>query len=183
MQLNEKITELRKNHGLSQEALADLVGVTRQSVSKWETGLSKPSTKCMQELCYIFHISIEELVDPNVKIGIIYDSEDILKQLIDKRKRIVITLMIGFVMIFPIALYLKYTKANSSITLSVAGLSAILLLIAYIIVIVSMIIYVYKDCKIRHIKPTVYIILSLSIVGFAYYLLKREALSGSYEKG
>ena len=41
MKLNEKITYCRKKAGLSQLELANLLGVSRQSVSKWETGVSQ----------------------------------------------------------------------------------------------------------------------------------------------
>lgn len=41
MKLSEKILYSRKRAGLSQEALADMVGVSRQAVSKWETGVSR----------------------------------------------------------------------------------------------------------------------------------------------
>lgn len=40
MEFSEKLTALRKQAGLSQEQLANRLGVTRQSVSKWESGLS-----------------------------------------------------------------------------------------------------------------------------------------------
>ena len=40
MTFSEKLTDLRRKAGLSQEQLADRLGVTRQSVSKWEGGLS-----------------------------------------------------------------------------------------------------------------------------------------------
>ena len=41
MPLSEKIVQLRKALGLSQEQLAEQVGVSRQSISKWETGVSQ----------------------------------------------------------------------------------------------------------------------------------------------
>ena len=44
MKLSEKILYSRKRAGLSQEALADMVGVSRQAVSKWETGEALPET-------------------------------------------------------------------------------------------------------------------------------------------
>ena len=41
MRLSEKIMDLRKRSGWSQEELADRLGISRQSVSKWETGVSQ----------------------------------------------------------------------------------------------------------------------------------------------
>ena len=46
MQFHEKLTELRRKAGLSQEQLADRLGVTRQSVSKWESGAAMPELGC-----------------------------------------------------------------------------------------------------------------------------------------
>lgn len=40
MKLNEKICHCRRKAGLSQEALAEQIGVSRQAISKWETGVS-----------------------------------------------------------------------------------------------------------------------------------------------
>lgn len=65
MVLREKLVNLRKANNLSQEKVAELVGVSRQAVSKWETGLSKPDTENLMKLSEIFHISIDELTKIN----------------------------------------------------------------------------------------------------------------------
>ncbi len=57
-----KIFELRQAVGLSQSELAAKVGVTNKSVSKWENGVSKPSTNILRKLSDLFNISIEELL-------------------------------------------------------------------------------------------------------------------------
>lgn len=62
MELNEKLKNLRKKNHLSQEKIAELVGVSRQSVSKWEIGLSKPDTNNLIHLVDIYHISLDELI-------------------------------------------------------------------------------------------------------------------------
>lgn len=61
MTLNEELKQLRKENKLSQEKVAELVGVSRQSVSKWETGLSNPDTDNLIHLTEIYHVSLDEL--------------------------------------------------------------------------------------------------------------------------
>ncbi|MDE6292360.1 MAG: helix-turn-helix domain-containing protein, partial [Bacilli bacterium] len=62
MSLGEKISELRKREAMSQEELAEKVGVARQTISKWELEETAPDIKQAQELSKIFHISLDELV-------------------------------------------------------------------------------------------------------------------------
>ncbi len=62
MQFYEKITGLRKSRGWSQEQLGEAVGVSRQTVSKWELGITTPEMEKLIELSNIFDISIDELV-------------------------------------------------------------------------------------------------------------------------
>ena len=60
--LGEKLFELRKAKNLSQEEVADKLGVTRQSVSKWETNQSTPDFDKIVPLCELFEISTDELL-------------------------------------------------------------------------------------------------------------------------
>lgn len=62
MQFCEKLTELRRKTGLSQEQLADWLGVTRQSVSKWESGAAMPELGKLIALSELFGVSIDYLV-------------------------------------------------------------------------------------------------------------------------
>lgn len=61
MTLGSKIQELRKRAGLSQEALADALGVSRQAVSKWETNQTYPDTENLLALAALFHVSSDAL--------------------------------------------------------------------------------------------------------------------------
>ena len=56
MTLGEKIQKLRKEKGLSQEALAEKVTVTRQTISKWELGQSTPDLDFIAQLSDIFNV-------------------------------------------------------------------------------------------------------------------------------
>ncbi len=60
--LSEKIVSLRRKNGLSQEQLAEKLGVSRQAISKWEGGLSTPELDKLKALSKCFHITIDELI-------------------------------------------------------------------------------------------------------------------------
>lgn len=62
MKVNEKIYNLRKEHNLSQEELADKLNVSRQTISKWELGESTPDFDKIVPICELFNISTEELL-------------------------------------------------------------------------------------------------------------------------
>ena len=62
MNFSEKLYELRKKEGLSQEELAEKVNVSRQTISKWEMGQSSPEMEKLINLSKIFDISLDELV-------------------------------------------------------------------------------------------------------------------------
>lgn len=67
MNLNEKISELRKNNNMSQEELANKLNVTRQSISLWETNQTIPTLDNLIEMSNIFNISLDELCKNEVK--------------------------------------------------------------------------------------------------------------------
>lgn len=62
MKLGEKIYKLRKEKGLSQEALAELVGTSRQAISKWENDQGYPETEKLLLLSNIFEVSVDFLL-------------------------------------------------------------------------------------------------------------------------
>ncbi|QHQ63157.1 helix-turn-helix domain-containing protein [Anaerocolumna sedimenticola] len=57
-----KIAELRKEKGIGQQALADVLGVSYQSVSKWETGITMPDITLLPVIAEYFNISVDELL-------------------------------------------------------------------------------------------------------------------------
>ena len=61
--LSEKIYSLRRKSGLSQEQLAEKIGVSRQAISKWEGGLSTPELEKLRALSECFQITIDELTE------------------------------------------------------------------------------------------------------------------------
>ena len=74
MEFGNNIQNLRKFKNLSQEKLAEMVGVSRQSISKWECNEDYPSWNKIPILCRIFNCSIEDLIS-NEELGKIMDLE------------------------------------------------------------------------------------------------------------
>ena len=66
MNFGDNLKKIRKNNKMSQEALAEKVNVSRQSVSKWETGEAYPEMNNILELCKIFKCKINDLVHTNM---------------------------------------------------------------------------------------------------------------------
>lgn len=62
MEFNNKLYELRKQKGFSQEELASRLNVSRQTVSKWEVGESAPDMEKLVAISDLFGISLDELV-------------------------------------------------------------------------------------------------------------------------
>ena len=65
MEFNEKLQELRKNRGLTQEELAKELFVSRTAISKWESGRGYPSIESLKEISRYFSVSIDELICPD----------------------------------------------------------------------------------------------------------------------
>ena len=63
MKFNERLLNLRKKNGWSQEELGYKIGVSRQSISKWESGQTTPELEKLKNLAKIFEISVDELIN------------------------------------------------------------------------------------------------------------------------
>ena len=102
MEIGKKIMDLRKKNGLSQEELAEKVGVARQTISKWELGETSPDLKQSKELSKIFNVSLDELVNNDIKNVLVEKTSNTekLAGLILK----LLKFMIIIIIVFPILL-------------------------------------------------------------------------------
>lgn len=70
MEFNEKLQELRKNKGLTQEELAEALYVSRTAISKWESGRGYPSIDSLKEISKFFSVTIDELLSSEKIVNI-----------------------------------------------------------------------------------------------------------------
>lgn len=73
--LGEKLMQLRKKQGYSQQDVANLLSVSRQTISNWELNIGAPSLDKAKELADLYHLSLDDLV------------EDEIRSLLQKRRR------------------------------------------------------------------------------------------------
>ena len=67
MNLSDNLKRIRKENNLSQEQLADKLGVSRQAVSKWESNQAYPEMDKVLQICKMFNLNIDELLNQNLK--------------------------------------------------------------------------------------------------------------------
>ncbi len=70
MEFNEKLQNLRKQKGLTQEELAEALYVSRTAISKWESGRGYPSIDSLREIAKFFSVTIDELLSSNEVLSI-----------------------------------------------------------------------------------------------------------------
>lgn len=63
MDLSEKLKELREQNNFTQEEIANLLNISRQSISKWERGITSPDIRSLYKLSKLYNISMESLID------------------------------------------------------------------------------------------------------------------------
>ena len=102
MEFNEKLQELRKSKGLTQEELAEALYVSRTAVSKWESGRGYPNLDSLKQISRYFSVSIDELICPE---EIITAAEDDKKACMEKVIALVcgaLDLMLGLLLFLPV---------------------------------------------------------------------------------
>lgn len=77
MKFCDKLQKIRKENNITQEGLADKLNVSRQAVSKWESGQAYPDTEKLIQISKIFNVSLDELINDNID-----------KSIVDKNKKI-----------------------------------------------------------------------------------------------
>lgn len=97
VKIGKFIAQCRKNVNLTQQQLADLLGITNRAVSKWESGKSLPDSSLMLELCEILKITVNDLLSGEVITMDNYNKEletnllEMIRQKQEADKRLLVT--------------------------------------------------------------------------------------------
>lgn len=120
--LKDNLKALRKQKGLSQEELSIKLNVVRQTISKWESGLSVPDAEMLITISTIFETPVSEILGENIKekekndLQVISEKLEVINEQLSmkrkqKRKLMINTLIIADV--FLILLFILFIILNS----------------------------------------------------------------------
>ena len=133
MSLGQRLIELRKSKQLSQEAVAEKLNVTRQTVSKWETDQSTPDFDKIIPLCELYKISTDELITGKKRKETFEDNNEVSNKLDNpenKNKRVkglTLGILLYFIAIVWIMISIPVVKLNpivaSAIFLLICGIA------------------------------------------------------------
>ncbi|SJZ55689.1 helix-turn-helix domain-containing protein [Anaerorhabdus furcosa] len=137
MGINNKIYELRKKAGMSQEELGFKLNVTRQTVSKWETGQSLPEIDKVNTLCDLFEISTDDLLrDQPIECKKTNEHDD-SEKIENKRKNISFLTLTVFtffltILLIPIMNELNISKNIEAVIVGLGILFSAYFLVSYL---------------------------------------------------
>ena len=185
MEFNEKLQELRKNKGLTQEELAEALYVSRTAISKWESGRGYPSIDSLKEIAKYFSVTIDELLSTDEVLTI---AEKDNKQKEKHLKSLVFGLLdISILMFFFLPFFGQ--KANGVIQevslLSLNGIASYLRIVYYAIVI-SIAVYgiltlAFQNCqKMFWVQNKEKISLILNVAAVLLFIISSQVYAGAF---
>ena len=185
MEFNEKLQELRKNKGLTQEELAEALYVSRTAISKWESGRGYPSIDSLKEIAKYFSVTIDEILSSDEVLSI---AEEDNKQKETHLRSLVFGLLdISVLMFFFLPFFGQ--KANGVIQevslLSLNGIASYLQITYYAIVICiavyGILTLAFQNCqKIFWVQNKEKISLILNAVAVFLFIISSQVYAGAF---
>lgn len=122
MEIGNKLNQLRKLSGMTQEQLAEKLNVSRQTISKWESGGTSPDLESVVKVSKIFYVSLDDLlVEGDEGVSDRHDGQITLEDLMKmnlRNRRMTLLLISGLIFIMVSILNYAYVTALKITTLS-----------------------------------------------------------------
>ncbi len=178
-EFHEKLQELRKQRGLTQEELAELLFVSRTAISKWESGRGFPSIESLKAISACFSVSLDDLLSGDELLTI---AEEDHKQRETHLKDMLFGLLDCCVTLFWFLPFFGQTLDDSIASVSLLSLTDIQpwLKIAYIVIVVSMtlcgvLLLALQNCRATVWTKNKYILsVMLNVISVCLFILSRQ---------
>ncbi len=113
MEFNEKLQNMRKKKGLTQEELAEILFVSRTAISKWESGRGYPAIDSLKAIANFFGVTVDELLSKDELLTVAEESGK--KQELSFKKRIFGLLDLSAVMLFFLPFFRQFQNASLNV--------------------------------------------------------------------
>ena len=179
MELSEKLQELRKQKGLTQEELAERLYVSRTAVSKWESGRGYPNIESLKAIAVFFSITVDELLS----------SDEVLTIAAEEQKRTekhfldlffgLLDVCVGLLLFLPFFAAKADGAVYSVSLLTLCGVSPCLKVL-YLVLVIGITIFgvltlSLQNCRVRAwLKSKVKISLALGVILALLLMLSRQ---------
>ena len=135
MEFNEKLQELRKQKGITQEELARNLFVSRTAISKWESGRGYPSIESLKQIAKFFSVTVDELLSTDEVLSI---AEQDSKQKENHFRDLICGMLdISFILLLFLPFFANKTNESIQVSslLSLTGVQAYIKILYFVIVI------------------------------------------------
>ena len=185
MEFNEKLQELRKNKGLTQEELAEALYVSRTAISKWESGRGYPNIDSLKEIAKYFSVTIDELLSGDEVLSI---AEEDNKQKEKHLKSLVSGLLDTSILMFFFLPFFGQKAGDTVQSVSLLYLDGFenYLRIAYYAIVSSIAVYgiitlTFQNCqKIFWAKNRDKISLILNVIAVLLFIISSQPYAGAF---
>ena len=182
MEFNEKLQELRKIKGLTQEELAEALFVSRTAISKWESGRGYPSLDSLKQISRYFAVSIDGLIGPE---EILSAAEEEKKESLERALSLLcgtLDILLGLLLFLPV--FGNGSETSASVPLfAITGLSAWIKTVFAVVIAVTVLNGIC-GIMISHLDKPVWdhhrIVtgMALSVIGTAVFIVTRQPYAG-----
>ena len=172
MEFNEKLQELRKQKGLTQEELAEILFVSRAAVSKWESGRGTPSIDSLKAVSKLFSVSIDDLLSGDALLTIAEKDSNDKQQYLKEKIFGLLDISVAVLLFMP---FFGQNVGNSVVQVSLPVLTEVSLYTktAYYVAVLSMIIYGVISLLIKHKCKTTFSLL-LNVVAVMMFIISPQ---------
>ena len=177
MEFHEKLQELRRQKGLTQEQLAEHLFVSRAAVSKWESGRGYPNIDSLKAIAAFYSVSIDELLSGEEVLTI---AEETQKQQAQHFRRTVFGLLdlSAAAYLFLPLFGQQQAETVQAVSLLTLTETAPYLKIAYLAVVISMILWGILSLVLQ--SPKEAVSLGLSVLGTLLFIISAQPYAAAF---
>ena len=156
MEFNEKLQELRKQKGLTQEELSEKLSVSRTAISKWESGRGYPNIESLKAIAKLFSVTVDELLSTDEMLTIAEEDSK-------RKERIFRDMLFGFLDIWiAMLLFMPFFAEEAdgiirSVSLVALGSVQNYTKIAYLVIVSALVILGVITLALQNVQTTAWV--------------------------